>query len=207
MWYSILIQCSCLIARNLLSGLKTCMEIASYMHAGGVLMPYGSFAASSSIMDDKGKFDAECQVRIISFHFPSSLLCIPLSSLFVLIFCSLFFSFCIFFWGGGRLALCWRWKIKFSIYDVPKSPAGVISLGCFNLPKRLWLNFLFRKNYISNLIISEISWLHRKISILIISLGIKLKYIYIYYYRKWSQSRDVIDNLLVKTGTSTEKKA
>ncbi|XP_057427245.1 histone-lysine N-methyltransferase EZA1-like isoform X3 [Lotus japonicus] len=57
---------SCLIARNLLSGLKTCMEIASYMHAGGVLMPYGSFAASSSIMDDKGKFDAECQDQDIS---------------------------------------------------------------------------------------------------------------------------------------------
>ncbi|CAJ1969826.1 unnamed protein product [Sphenostylis stenocarpa] len=51
---------SCLIARNLLSGLKTCMEIASYMHAGGVSMPHGSIVAPSSIMEDKGKFDAEC---------------------------------------------------------------------------------------------------------------------------------------------------
>ncbi|XP_027936536.1 histone-lysine N-methyltransferase EZA1-like isoform X2 [Vigna unguiculata] len=50
---------SCLIARNLLSGLKTCMEIATYMHAGGVSMSHGSIIAPSSIMDDKGKFDAE----------------------------------------------------------------------------------------------------------------------------------------------------
>ncbi|WVY98208.1 hypothetical protein V8G54_030359 [Vigna mungo] len=50
---------SCLIARNLLSGLKTCMEIATYMHAGGLSMPHGSIIAPSSIMDDKGKFDAE----------------------------------------------------------------------------------------------------------------------------------------------------
>ncbi|XP_068493485.1 histone-lysine N-methyltransferase EZA1-like isoform X1 [Phaseolus vulgaris] len=50
---------SCLIARNLLSGLKTCVEITSYMHAGGVSMPHGSIVAPSSIMDDKGKFDAE----------------------------------------------------------------------------------------------------------------------------------------------------
>ncbi|KAL2598792.1 hypothetical protein AAZV13_10G011800 [Glycine max] len=51
---------SCLIARNLLSGLKTCMEISSYMHSGGVSMPHGSIVAPSSIMEDKGKFDAEC---------------------------------------------------------------------------------------------------------------------------------------------------
>lgn len=51
---------SCLIARNLLSGLKTCMEIASYMHSGGLSMPHRSIVASSSIMEDKGKFDPEC---------------------------------------------------------------------------------------------------------------------------------------------------
>ncbi|KAJ1425651.1 Tesmin/TSO1-like CXC domain [Sesbania bispinosa] len=51
---------SCLIARNLLSGLKTCVEIASYMHAGGVSMPHRSLVAPSSIMDDRGKFDGEC---------------------------------------------------------------------------------------------------------------------------------------------------
>ncbi|CAI8603705.1 unnamed protein product [Vicia faba] len=51
---------SCLIARNLLSGLKTCMEISSYMHDRGVSMPHRSIAAASSIMDDEGKFDTEC---------------------------------------------------------------------------------------------------------------------------------------------------
>jgi len=68
-----LVICSCLIARNLLSGLKTCMEIATYMHAGGVSMSHGSIIAPSSIMDDKGKFDAEYTVRIQAFLFPSSL--------------------------------------------------------------------------------------------------------------------------------------
>ncbi|XP_004515047.1 histone-lysine N-methyltransferase EZA1-like [Cicer arietinum] len=42
---------SCLIFRNLLSGFKTCMEIASYMYAEGS-MPYGS-------MDENGKFDTK----------------------------------------------------------------------------------------------------------------------------------------------------
>ncbi|KAK7392234.1 hypothetical protein VNO78_20665 [Psophocarpus tetragonolobus] len=51
---------SCLIARNLLSGLKTCMEIASCMHSGGVSMAHGSSVTPSSITEDKGKFDAEC---------------------------------------------------------------------------------------------------------------------------------------------------
>ncbi|KAK7278175.1 hypothetical protein RJT34_23200 [Clitoria ternatea] len=51
---------SCLIARNLLSGLKTCLEIASYMHSGGVSIPHRSIVAPSSILDDKGNFDAEC---------------------------------------------------------------------------------------------------------------------------------------------------
>lgn len=51
---------SCLIARNLLSGLKTCMEIARYMHAGGVWMLRRSIVAPSSIMGDKGQFGTEC---------------------------------------------------------------------------------------------------------------------------------------------------
>ncbi|WJX19838.1 [histone H3]-lysine(4) N-trimethyltransferase [Trifolium repens] len=51
---------SCLIARNLLSGLKTCMEISSYMHDGGVSMPYRSIIAASSIMNASGKIDTEC---------------------------------------------------------------------------------------------------------------------------------------------------
>jgi len=49
------------------------MEIATYMHAGGVSMSHGSIIAPSSIMDDKGKFDAEYTVRIQAFLFPSSL--------------------------------------------------------------------------------------------------------------------------------------
>ncbi|KAI4301507.1 hypothetical protein L6164_034781 [Bauhinia variegata] len=51
---------SCLIARNLLSGLKTCLEVARYMHAGGTSMPHGSVISPSSIMDDTGKTDVEC---------------------------------------------------------------------------------------------------------------------------------------------------
>ncbi|XP_027189731.1 histone-lysine N-methyltransferase EZA1-like isoform X3 [Cicer arietinum] len=46
---------SCLIARNVLSDSKTCMEIFSYMH-DGVSMSHRSIIAASSIMDDKGKF-------------------------------------------------------------------------------------------------------------------------------------------------------
>ncbi|KAI9099138.1 hypothetical protein K1719_024905 [Acacia pycnantha] len=51
---------SCLITRNLLSGLKTCMEVATYMHAGGVSMPYRSNVPPSSLRNDSGKTDAEC---------------------------------------------------------------------------------------------------------------------------------------------------
>ncbi|KAF7804926.1 histone-lysine N-methyltransferase EZA1-like isoform X1 [Senna tora] len=50
---------SCLITRNLLSGLKTCMEVASYMHVGEGSMPRGHNVASSSLRDDNGKTDAE----------------------------------------------------------------------------------------------------------------------------------------------------
>lgn len=62
--------CSCLITRNLLSGLKTCMEVATYMHAGGASMPYGSNVSPNSIRNDNGKTDAECTVRVASFTFP-----------------------------------------------------------------------------------------------------------------------------------------
>ncbi|KAK4273279.1 hypothetical protein QN277_021714 [Acacia crassicarpa] len=51
---------SCLITRNLLSGLKTCMEVATYMHAGGASMPYRSNVPPSSLRNDSGKTDAEC---------------------------------------------------------------------------------------------------------------------------------------------------
>ncbi|XP_024019355.1 histone-lysine N-methyltransferase EZA1 isoform X2 [Morus notabilis] len=51
---------SCLIARNLLSGLKTCLEVSRYMHEGGVSMPYRSNVGSSSFLDENGKTDTDC---------------------------------------------------------------------------------------------------------------------------------------------------
>ncbi|KAL1339485.1 hypothetical protein AAHE18_U040700 [Arachis hypogaea] len=57
---------SCLIARNLLSGLKTCMEIANYMQAGAVSMPHISSVTSSSTADCKGKTDTQCMNQDIA---------------------------------------------------------------------------------------------------------------------------------------------
>ncbi|KAG6704134.1 hypothetical protein I3842_07G120900 [Carya illinoinensis] len=50
---------SCLIARNLLSGLKTCAEVFTYMHEGGASMPNRAIVAPSSFTEDKGKADIE----------------------------------------------------------------------------------------------------------------------------------------------------
>ncbi|KAJ1415796.1 SET domain [Sesbania bispinosa] len=52
---------SCLIARNLLSGLKTCMEVASYMYAAEISMPNKSIL--SSTVEKNGKVDAESTDR------------------------------------------------------------------------------------------------------------------------------------------------
>jgi len=54
--------CSCLIAKNLLFKMKTCKEVARYMHAEES-MPHGS-------MDENGQSDA---MRIVSaiIHFIS----------------------------------------------------------------------------------------------------------------------------------------
>ncbi|KAJ1412560.1 SET domain [Sesbania bispinosa] len=52
---------SCLIARNLLPGLKTCMEVASYMYVGEVSVPDRSIL--SSIMDKNGQVNANCTDR------------------------------------------------------------------------------------------------------------------------------------------------
>ncbi|XP_041018325.1 histone-lysine N-methyltransferase EZA1-like isoform X12 [Juglans microcarpa x Juglans regia] len=54
-----LMICSCLIARNLLSGLKTCIEVSTYMHDGGASMPNRAIVVSSSFTEDKGKADIE----------------------------------------------------------------------------------------------------------------------------------------------------
>ncbi|KAJ0111074.1 hypothetical protein Patl1_00879 [Pistacia atlantica] len=50
---------SCLIARNLLSGLKTCIEVSSYMREGGSSMPHKSVAASS-FLEENRKADSDC---------------------------------------------------------------------------------------------------------------------------------------------------
>ncbi|EEF47263.1 histone-lysine N-methyltransferase EZA1 isoform X1 [Ricinus communis] len=56
---------SCLIARNLLSGLKTCMEVSNYMCDSGVTVPHKS-VAPSSILDDNGKTDTDYTEQEIS---------------------------------------------------------------------------------------------------------------------------------------------
>lgn len=49
---------SCLIARNLLSGLRTCEEVFRYMHNGGTSMPNRSLALNQHYPED----DTECIV-------------------------------------------------------------------------------------------------------------------------------------------------
>ncbi|KAH8489060.1 hypothetical protein H0E87_024632 [Populus deltoides] len=49
---------SCLIARNLLSGLKTCIEVSSYMRESGAMMPHRS-VAPRSFLEDSGKIDID----------------------------------------------------------------------------------------------------------------------------------------------------
>ena len=117
-----LVLCSCLIARNLLSGLKTCVEITSYMHAGGVSMPHGSIVAPSSIMDDKGKFDAEYTVRIIGF--PVSIFFVLLHSCVLL--CCLDCLLLISFGGAGRLD---EDKLKNFMSNYRRAPTVQISYG------------------------------------------------------------------------------
>ncbi|KAL0418913.1 UNVERIFIED_CONTAM: Histone-lysine N-methyltransferase EZA1 [Sesamum radiatum] len=50
---------SCLIARSLLPGLKTCKEVSSYMFGDGAVMPRGSSAILSSFFEDVGKADMD----------------------------------------------------------------------------------------------------------------------------------------------------
>ncbi|KAK9201970.1 hypothetical protein WN944_017179 [Citrus x changshan-huyou] len=49
---------SCLIARNLLSGLKTCMEVSTYMRDSGSSMPHKS-VAPSSFLEETVKVDTD----------------------------------------------------------------------------------------------------------------------------------------------------
>ncbi|XP_062083642.1 histone-lysine N-methyltransferase EZA1 isoform X2 [Humulus lupulus] len=50
---------SCLIARNLLSGFKTCLEVSSYMCEGGVSMTHKSIAGPSSFTDENGNTETD----------------------------------------------------------------------------------------------------------------------------------------------------
>lgn len=66
-----LILCSCLIARNLLSGLKTCMEVSTYMRDSNSSMPHKS-VAPSSFLEETTKVDTDyavCKFLVFySFH-------------------------------------------------------------------------------------------------------------------------------------------
>lgn len=59
--------CSCLIARNLLSGLKTCIEVSSYMYDHGVAMSQGAIGIRSSVAEENEKFDADFMVCSVFF--------------------------------------------------------------------------------------------------------------------------------------------
>ncbi|KAL6968631.1 Histone-lysine N-methyltransferase eza1 [Sarracenia purpurea var. burkii] len=54
---------SCLIARNLLSGLKTCIEVSSYMYDDGAAMPHGAIDMPSSFLEDNKRVDADFMER------------------------------------------------------------------------------------------------------------------------------------------------
>lgn len=61
--------CSCLIARNLLSGLKTCIEVSSYMYDDGSAMIHRSSVVPSSFLEDNGRGDADYTVCIRGIFF------------------------------------------------------------------------------------------------------------------------------------------
>lgn len=58
--------CSCLIARNLLSGLKTCVEVANYMCDNGAATSQRSFTACS-MPDGSERADADPKVWLNAF--------------------------------------------------------------------------------------------------------------------------------------------
>lgn len=62
---------SCLIARNLLPGLKTCLEVSTYMNHDVAAMSQGSTALSNSFFDGDGNMDANKLASVFGFdpHF------------------------------------------------------------------------------------------------------------------------------------------
>ena len=75
--------CSCLISRNLLSGLKTCIELSSYMFDDEAGMPPGAIGMTSSFSEDKKKLDAYFIVCFILLPFFSSFLIVGLGNYLV----------------------------------------------------------------------------------------------------------------------------
>lgn len=71
--------CSCLIARNLLSGLKTCMEVSSYMHNAGASMPNRSVVGPFSFMEDNGKANMDQTVSIEELFLSCFFYCLYIS--------------------------------------------------------------------------------------------------------------------------------
>jgi len=64
----LLILYSCLIARNLLSGLKTCAEVSSYMFDDGETLLSGPML-TNSCLEDSGKADRDYIVCTFPFIF------------------------------------------------------------------------------------------------------------------------------------------
>ncbi|XP_022898110.1 histone-lysine N-methyltransferase EZA1-like isoform X3 [Olea europaea var. sylvestris] len=57
---------SCLIARNLLPGLKTCVEVSNYMLSDGAIISRGSSSALNSLLEDVGNMDTESEMPVRS---------------------------------------------------------------------------------------------------------------------------------------------
>lgn len=67
-----LLSCSCLIARNLLSGLRTCVEVSDYMNDDGAAVPRGPAYLTNSSPDDNGKLSMDHTVCSHHFCFSTS---------------------------------------------------------------------------------------------------------------------------------------
>lgn len=66
----IIMVCSCLIARNLLPGLKTCIEVSSYMCNDGAATHHGSSGISCFFPGDNGKALMDRMVCDLLFLLP-----------------------------------------------------------------------------------------------------------------------------------------
>lgn len=64
--------CSCFIARNLLSGLKTCKEVSNYMYGDGAVMSRGSSAMLNSYFEDAGRDDMDHMVCSLFLPLPNN---------------------------------------------------------------------------------------------------------------------------------------